>query len=70
MTWTDVRTHWRPLRDQMQTTWSKLTDGDIDAIAGRRERLIEALQKRYGLDRGEAMGQADSFVRSLQVLSL
>jgi hypothetical protein len=54
----------------MRVRWSKLTDADIDAIAGRREQLIEILLERYGLARGEATNQADTFVRSLQVLSL
>jgi len=70
MMWAAVRTHWRPLRAQMRTRWSKLTDDDIDTIAGRREQLIETLLQRYGLDRPEASDQADTFVRSLQVLTL
>jgi hypothetical protein len=47
-----------------------LTDADIDAVAGRREQLIEILVERHELARGDAIDQVDSFVRSLQVLSL
>jgi uncharacterized protein YjbJ (UPF0337 family) len=70
MMWAQVRTHWRPLRGQMRDHWNKLSDADVDAIEGRRPKLIELLQQRYDLDEAEAMNQADAFVRSLQVLSL
>jgi DNA polymerase III alpha subunit len=54
----------------MRGHWDKLSDQDIDAIQGRRPQLIEVLQQRYAIDQAQAMAQADTFVRSLQVLAL
>jgi hypothetical protein len=70
MRWTQVRTNWRPLRDQMRGKWDRLSNDDLDAIEGRRPQLIDMLQQRYDLAEVDAIEQADSFVRSLQVLSL
>jgi len=71
MTWSEVRTHWHPLREQVRARWSALTHEDIDAIAGRRQKLIAFLRLRYDeLDEQSAAAQADAFVRALQVLSL
>ncbi len=70
MMWAEVRARWRPLRGQMRSHWEQLTDDDIESIAGRRPKLIEVLQLRYAVGEAEATEQADSFVRSLQVLSL
>ena len=70
MMWLEVRTHWRPLRAQMRTRWEKLSDSDLELIAGRRQALVGALMRHYGVDQIEAAEEADAFVRSLQVLSL
>lgn len=40
----------REVREQ----WGKLTDDDLDVIAGRRDHFLGRLQERYGLDRAEA----------------
>jgi hypothetical protein len=70
MTWSQVRTHWLPLREQVRGKWSRLSREDIEAIAGRRHKLIAFLRLRYELSAETAAAQADTFVRSLQVLSL
>jgi hypothetical protein len=70
MMWAQVRANWRPLRDQMRVRWDMLSDEDLDVIQGRRPRLIELLQQRYAIDQAQAIEQADTFVRSLQVLAL
>ncbi len=54
----------------MRGKWDRLSNDDIDAIEGRRPQLIDMLQQRYDLAEVDAIEQADSFVRSLQVLSL
>lgn len=41
--------------------WGKLTDDDLDVIAGRREQLAGKLQERYGIARDEAEKQIDAW---------
>ena len=53
---------WEDLRDDAKTRWSRLTDEDIDLVAGRAERLIDRLQLRYGYTRDRARLEAKYFM--------
>ncbi len=41
--------NWKQFKGKVQEKWGKLTDDDLDVIAGRREQLIGKIQERYGL---------------------
>lgn len=43
-----IKGAWQELRGLVREQWGKLTDDDLDLIAGRRDRLIGVLQRRYG----------------------
>jgi uncharacterized protein YjbJ (UPF0337 family) len=45
---------WKQMRGQMKEWWGKLTDQDLDVIAGKRDKLIGALQERYGWAKRDA----------------
>ncbi len=53
---------WRELRGKVKERWGKLTDDDLTKIEGHWDRLVGAVQKRYGYAREEAEHQIDSFV--------
>jgi uncharacterized protein YjbJ (UPF0337 family) len=57
---------WAQLKGKLREQWGKLTDDDIDRIAGRSEQLIGRVQERYGLARDEAQRQVDDFLRADQ----
>ncbi len=42
---------WNRIKGEIRERWGKLTDDDLDQIAGRRDQLIGAIQIRYGRDR-------------------
>ena len=44
---------WKQMRDQIRVWWDRLSDGDVDQIAGRYERLVSVLQEKYGYTRAE-----------------
>jgi uncharacterized protein YjbJ (UPF0337 family) len=46
--------------------WGKLTDGDLDYVAGTRDRLIGRLQEKYGMTQEEAERQAEEWFRTHQ----
>jgi len=50
-----------PAREQ----WGDLTDDDLDRIEGKRDQLVGAVQKRYGIARDEADKQVRHFETSL-----
>ena len=38
----------------MKEQWGKLTDDDLDIIAGRRDQLLGRIQERHGLAKDDA----------------
>lgn len=52
-----IEGNWKQLKGKVIEQWGKLTDDDLDVIAGRREQLAGKLQERYGLAKEEAESQ-------------
>ena len=48
----------------MREKWGKLTDDDLDVIAGHRDQFVGKLQERYGIAKDEAQKQADQMLRA------
>jgi uncharacterized protein YjbJ (UPF0337 family) len=65
MNWDQLEGKWKQVKGQVKAKWGKLTDDDLDVIAGRREQLIGRLQELYGIQRDNAENQADEFIRTL-----
>ena len=49
-----LKGQWHQMKGEIQTQWGKLTDNDLDQIAGQSEKLIGKLQERYGYARERA----------------
>ena len=45
---------WKQLKGAVKEKWGKLTDDDLDRIAGQQEQLLGKIQERYGITREEA----------------
>ncbi len=45
---------WKRMRGSAKEQWGKLTDSDLDPIAGKRDQLVGALQEKYGYAREQA----------------
>jgi uncharacterized protein YjbJ (UPF0337 family) len=52
---------WKEMRGKVRERWGKLTDDDLDVIAGKRDQLIGMIQQRYGLARDEIERQVSEF---------
>ena len=63
MNWDRVEGHWVQLRGKVREQWGKLTDDDVDVIAGRRDQLAGKIQERYGVAREEAERRIDAWQR-------
>ena len=48
MNWDTIEGNWTAAKGKLREQWGKLTDDDLDVIAGKRDQLVGALQKRYG----------------------
>jgi uncharacterized protein YjbJ (UPF0337 family) len=49
-----LKGQWHQMKGEIKTQWGKLTDNDLDQIAGQSEKLIGKLQERYGYARDRA----------------
>ena len=61
-----IKGDWTQLKGKIKEKWGKLTDDDLDVIAGRTEQLVGRLQERYGLQRDQAEREADMFYDNLE----
>jgi uncharacterized protein YjbJ (UPF0337 family) len=48
MNWDTIAGDWKSAKGKLREKWGELTDDDLDSIAGKRDQLIGAIQKRYG----------------------
>jgi len=56
-----INGRWKQFKGKVKEQWGRLTDDDLDVIAGRREQLLGRIQQRHGLAREEADRQVRGF---------
>ncbi|OPY59292.1 MAG: hypothetical protein A4E57_04747 [Syntrophorhabdaceae bacterium PtaU1.Bin034] len=64
MNWDQVSGSWKTMKGKVREQWGKLTDDDLDVIAGKRDQLIGRLQEKYGYSKEEAERQIDRWEAS------
>jgi uncharacterized protein YjbJ (UPF0337 family) len=57
----EMRGKWNQLKGSVKQQWAKLTDDDLTAIDGQRDKLIGKIQERYGIAREEAERQLNQW---------
>lgn len=62
MNWDTIEGKWRQIKGDVRVKWGKLTDDDLDVIAGKRDVLVGKLQERYGRDRDEVERDVDDWI--------
>jgi uncharacterized protein YjbJ (UPF0337 family) len=50
---------WGHLRGQLRSWWDRLTEADLEQIAGRKDRLVGIVQQRYGYPRERAQEEVE-----------
>jgi uncharacterized protein YjbJ (UPF0337 family) len=56
-----IEGNWKQFKGKVKEQWGKLTDDDLDVIAGRRDQLAGKIQERHGVARDEAERQIKDF---------
>jgi uncharacterized protein YjbJ (UPF0337 family) len=59
-----IQGRWKQFKGKVKEQWGKLTDDDLDVIAGRRDQLLGRIQQRHGLAKDEADRQVREFERT------
>ena len=52
---------WKQAKGKVKEQWGKLTDDDLDAIAGKQEQLEGRLQQRYGYAKDQAAKEVNDW---------
>ena len=45
---------WKQMKGSLKKWWGKLTDDDVEQIAGSWDKLVGKLQEKYGCNREQA----------------
>jgi uncharacterized protein YjbJ (UPF0337 family) len=59
---TELQRKWQRLKGEIRSQWGKLTDDDIERIAGNKDKLIGLVQERYGYVWDEARQMVDRYL--------
>jgi uncharacterized protein YjbJ (UPF0337 family) len=53
---------WKQVRGEAKVRWGKLTDDEVDQVAGERDKLLGLLQEKYGYAKAKAEQEIDEFL--------
>lgn len=59
-----IEGRWKQIKGKVKEQWGRLTDDDLDVIAGRRDQLLGRIQQRHGLALDEADRQVKKWERT------
>ncbi len=48
MNWDRIEGNWKTAKGKIREQWGKLTDDELDVVAGKRDQLVGLIQQRYG----------------------
>ena len=66
MNWDQIAGNWKQIKGVVREKWGKLTDDDIDVIAGKRDILLGKIQEKHGIAREEAEKELKAWEDSLK----
>lgn len=51
MNWDRIEGNWKQFKGGVKSQWAKLTDDQLELIAGRRDQLAGKIQETYGISK-------------------
>jgi uncharacterized protein YjbJ (UPF0337 family) len=54
-----LKGQWKELRGRVKEWWGDLTDDDVNRIDGSQDKLVGALQQRYGYEKDRAVSEVN-----------
>ncbi len=61
MEWARIQADWQHYKMLVCQRWAKITEADLDIIAGRGELLAAHIQQTYGISKNTAQMQLESW---------
>ena len=65
MNWKPIAGDWTYFKASAKAQWSKLSDANIEAVAGNRFELIGMIRNVYGISQQQAEKQVASWAKRL-----
>lgn len=67
MNWGEIEGQWTQFRGHVKEKWGRLTDDELDVIAGNRDKLVGKLQEKHGLSKEEAERQLEDWQKYVRL---
>jgi uncharacterized protein YjbJ (UPF0337 family) len=67
MNWDQIEGQWKQFRGHVKEKWGRLTDDELDVIAGNRDKLVGKLQEKHGLSKEEAERQLEDWQKYVRM---
>jgi uncharacterized protein YjbJ (UPF0337 family) len=61
MNWDRIEGNWKQVKGSVKVRWGKLTDDQLDVIAGKRDDLAGRIQEAYGITKEAAEKELDDW---------
>jgi uncharacterized protein YjbJ (UPF0337 family) len=65
MNWDQIAGKWLQVKGDIRQKWGKLTDDDLEVIAGSKDNFIGRIQVRYGIAKDQAQQQLDDWLKTV-----
>lgn len=66
MNWDRIEGNWKQFKGTAKQQWGKLTDDQLDVIAGKREQLVGKIQESYGITKEATEKQVNEWLSRQQ----
>ena len=53
---------WKQIKGEAKVQWGKLTDDQLDQVAGERDKLVGSIQEAYGKSKEDAGKEVDKWL--------
>jgi uncharacterized protein YjbJ (UPF0337 family) len=53
--------NWKQFKGRVKERWGRITNDQLEVIAGKKDQLIGMIQEAYGISREQAQMEADEF---------
>ena len=69
MNWDRIEGNWKQFKGNAKVQWGKLTDNQLDVIAGKRDSLAGKIQEAYGISKDEAEKQLAEWQKRMKEIT-
>jgi uncharacterized protein YjbJ (UPF0337 family) len=66
MNWDRIEGNWKQFKGNAKQQWGKLSDDQLEVIAGKRDNLSGKIQEAYGISKDETEKQLTAWQKSMK----